>query len=358
MKKRRVTGSPTSVQILLTRNCGLNCIYCSADQFNRKEKEPELDTGEWISLLKRLKDIQVFSIAFSGGEIFLRDDIFEILETALKCNFPKIRLTSNGILISDTAAKQLKDLNFKDVSVSLDGDKETHERIRGSGSFAKAVEGIENLVNNGIIPQIQFTPLKMNYKALPDLVDILYPYGIRELSFNALHPTGRCTKIYKEIMADCFIDSEEMKKIVDDIRDTYRDFRIDDPPMFYHNFPKNYHENKIRGLLDSVEKPCLKPCSAGHSSCNITSSGWVIPCSELFDFRGGNIREQDILDIWKHSENFERIRHLSDVSIDEIPYCRNCDYNVFCNAGCRADAYAVSGDLLAPDPFCPYPKEK
>jgi radical SAM protein with 4Fe4S-binding SPASM domain len=78
----------------------------------------------------------------------------------------------------------------------------------------------------------------------------------------------------------------------------------------------------------------------------------------LFDFKGGNIKEKDILDIWKNSEAFKEIRNLSNICTDEIPYCRNCDYNVLCNAGCRADAYAVYGDLLAPDPFCPYWREK
>jgi radical SAM protein with 4Fe4S-binding SPASM domain len=72
----------------------------------------------------------------------------------------------------------------------------------------------------------------------------------------------------------------------------------------------------------------------------------------------GNIRKQDILDIWKNSENFKAIRDLSNTTTDQIPYCKNCDYNPYCNAGCRADAYVVHGDLKAPDPFCPYWRKK
>ncbi|MCP4152766.1 MAG: SPASM domain-containing protein, partial [bacterium] len=49
---------------------------------------------------------------------------------------------------------------------------------------------------------------------------------------------------------------------------------------------------------------------------------------------------------------------LSNITADQLPYCRNCDYNRFCNAGCRANAYSVYGDILAPDPYCPYKKEK
>lgn len=356
MLNKRVTNSPIAIQLHLTRKCNLNCYYCSADEFIKKEKEKELDTKEWVNLLKRLKEIQVFDVSFSGGEIFLRKDIFKILETAVKCNFPKMRLTTNGTLISDAVAKRLKSLNFKNIEISLDGNKEMNDQIRGEGSFNKTIEGINNLVNNGIIPSIRFTPLKNNYKKLNEMADLLYSFNIKKFALNSLKPTGKCSKIYKDIMLDFFIETEELHKIIDNIREKYSDFKIGKPDKFYKNVPIQYYENRLS--LNSKNKQKLKPCSAAHSSCNITSSGWIIPCSELFDFKGGNIREKDILDIWRNSENFKRIRSLSSVSIDQIPYCRNCKYNVFCNAGCRANAYAVYGDLLAPDPFCPYWKEK
>lgn len=359
MHNKRITASPNTVQLLLTRECNLNCYYCSAHQFSEKERESELTTSEWISLLEKLKDIQVFTVDFSGGELFLKEDIFEILETAKKCGFPKVTITTNGTLVTDTIARKVKHLNFKTVAVSIDGDEESHDRLRGAGTFGRTLEGITHLVNNGVIPKILFTPLKSNYRKLGDVVDMFYPLGVRELSFNILHPTGRCAKIYKRIMLDCFTDSGELNTIVDSIREKYRDFKIAAPPLVYHCFPTRYHEKGYPGNGgNGGDKKKLKPCSAAHSSCNITSSGWVIPCSELYDFKGGNVREQDILDIWKNSTAFEKIRNLSDIPTEEIPYCRNCDYNVLCNAGCRADAYAIYGDLSAPDPFCPYWREK
>lgn len=334
-------------------------MYCGAERFNEIEEEAELNTKEWLNLLKRLKDIQVFSIDLSGGEMFLREDIFEILETAVKLKFPVINITTNGTLISEKVAKQLKRLNFgnKNISISLDGDKESHDRLRGTGSYNKTIKGVRTLVNNGIIPEILFTPLKNNYKTLNDMVEIIYDIGIRRISFNALHPSGKCNEIYKDIMLDWFVEAGEFQEIVEDIREKYSDIKINDPPFVYKSFPIQYnYENK--SSLKTKSKPRLKPCSSAHSSCNITPGGWVVPCSELYDFKGGNIREQDILDIWRNSENFEKIRNLSNISSDQIPWCRNCDYNAFCNTGCRADAYMIYGDIMAPDPFCPYWKEK
>ncbi|MDQ1352147.1 MAG: hypothetical protein QG657_2453 [Acidobacteriota bacterium] len=354
MQSRRVTSSPIAIQLFLTKQCNLKCSYCSADAFLINEREPELRTDEWTNLLRRLKEIQVFDLAFSGGEIFLREDIFTILETAVKCSFPKIKLTSNGTLISNDIAKQIKTINFLNIEISLDGDKETHDQIRGPGSFNKTIQGIKHLIDNGIVPNIRFTPLKSNYRKLIELLDILFSFGIKKISLNALHPTGRCNKIYEDIMLDCFVEAAELKTILFDLRKKYDDLKTSDIETFYKDLPGNYE--KIKSSDQKVQQ--LKPCSAAHSSCSITSSGWVIPCSELFDFRGGNIRDQDILDIWKHSEAFAKIRALSDVSSDQIPYCKNCLYNVLCNSGCRADAYAVYADLFAPDPFCPYWKDQ
>ena len=65
MEKRRTTTVPTSVKLLLTRECNLNCFYCGAEQFKRNEKEPELTTNEWVNVLRRLQEIRVFTIDFS-----------------------------------------------------------------------------------------------------------------------------------------------------------------------------------------------------------------------------------------------------------------------------------------------------
>lgn len=354
-KRNIISRSPLVIQILLTRACNINCIYCSAEEMRLKEKEPELNTNEWKKLIKRLKEIQLFSLSISGGEIFLRNDIFDILEFAVRSKFPKLRISTNGILIDEKVAHQLKELHINNVSVSLDGNKKTHDQIRGKGSFEKTLKGIKNLISNKITPSIRFTPLKSNYKYLSEIVDILDSFGIRRIVFNSLKASGRCKNIYKEIMMDYFVDIEELQKIIHNIRENYIDFKISDIDDFYRSLPVLSY--KKRASLKNMNKKKIFSCSAAISSCNISSSGWVFPCSELFDFKGGNIRDRDILYIWNNSENFKKIRNLSHTSIDQVHYCRNCDYNVFCNGGCRANAYAVYGDLMAPDPFCPFWRE-
>lgn len=272
--ERRVVRTPASVQLLLTRKCNLECFYCGAEQFNQKETDPELTTEEWIQILHRLKEIKVFEINFSGGEIFTRIDIFAILETAARLKFPKMLINTNGTLIQEEEAKKLQALGFKKISISMDGDLDVHEEIRGKGSFAKTLAGIKHLVNNGIIPSIQFSPIKMNYKRLENLVEILAPLGIRSISFNRMHPSGRCRSSYQEILMDCFTDSPEFFRIVTELQEKYTSIKFDKIPLVYQNYPKVYQD--LEGKLDLAQRLDLKSCSAGHASCNITSSGGVL----------------------------------------------------------------------------------
>ncbi|MHA1704730.1 MAG: radical SAM protein [Promethearchaeota archaeon] len=353
MFNKKMTKSPISIQIELTKKCNLNCFYCGINELIKKEDKQELDTQEWKNLLHRLKEIQVFDISLTGGEIFLRDDIFEILEVAKKNNFPTIRLTSNGTLINKTIANKLKNLNFLNIEISIDGDRNTHDQIRGKGSFDRVIKGICDLIDNGIYPKVRFTPLKNNYKKLKVLVDILYPLGIKKFVLNSLKITSKC--YYKNVMLDPFVETNEFEEIIYKVKEKYPDVKIGKPDTFYKNLPIQYYKNKE--FLNNMAIKKLKPCSAAHSSCYITSDGWIIPCSGLYDFKGGNIKEKDILDIWRNSINFKKIRNLSNLSLSQIPYCRNCNYNRICSAGCRANAYAAYSDLTAPDPFCPYWKE-
>jgi len=336
-------------------------VYCSAAAFLEKESELELTTAEWITVLKRLKEIGVFTVNFTGGEIFMRRDLFDILEAAVSFRFPKIEVLTNGTCVAEGEAWKLKELGIKNISVSIDGDRESHDRLRGPGRYDQSITGIRHLLDQGIIPTIAFTPLRDNFKSLQSLVQTFYPLGIRRFFINNLHPGGRCGKLFRDIALDLFVDVREFSEIITNLQTQYTGLKINGINTAYLSFPFDYRLKENTPAPNSAGE-CkahkLKPCSAGHSSCNITPGGWVIPCSELNDFKGGNVREQDIMDIWKNSEEFGKIRGLSEISTAEIEYCRNCRYNIFCCAGCRADAYLVYGSLLAPDPYCPYWREK
>jgi len=185
------------------------------------------------------------------------------------------------------------------------------------------------------------------------LVDALVPLGIKLISVNTLTPEGRCLDIYQNIVLEFPLQVGHVSDVITAKREQYPDIKIDSGLGFYYRLPKNY-----KYCLENpghFEKRHLKQgCSAGSTSLTITETGYVIPCEGFPTLRCGNVRQQNLMDIWKESVNMKKIRDLANVSLDETPYCKKCKYKTLCDGGCRATAFLVFGDLHAPSVNCPY----
>jgi len=348
----RHTRIPHSIRLTLTDRCNLSCDFCFMDASSQSNKE-ELKTDEWLQVFKRLKELRVFNISLSGGEIFLRDDLMVLLKQLRENRMHKITLLTNGTLITKEIAGQLEQLKIKSIIISLDGLEEKHDQIRGSGAFRDTVTGIRHLISAGITPYIAFTPVRDNYSDLGALIDFLVPLGVSGISVNTLTPEGRCLEIYKDVVLQFPQQVKDVLTVVADKKRLYPDFKIDCSLGFHYNLPQSYHYYKenpgnyeIKHLKDG--------CGAASTSCAIAADGAVIPCEGLSMFKGGNIKEQDLSEIWNDSENFKTIRNLSNVSMDQTPHCKECKYIYLCDGGCRATAKLIYNDLTAPDISCPY----
>jgi len=107
-------------------------------------------------------------------------------------------------------------------------------------------------------------------------------------------------------------------------------------------------------LQPDAQAKSLASCSAAKSSCSIRPDGWVIPCNYLWDMKCGNVRDEDFITIWCYSSGMQQFRALSNLTVDDVPECRDCKYKSVCDAGCRAIAYTICGSFTARDPFCWY----
>ena len=348
----RNTKVPHTVQLLLSSRCNLHCEFCFIDAPG-KENINELTTAEWLSFFERLKELRVFNVRLSGGEIFLRDDLFVLLTKLRENRVHRISLLTNGTLITGDIAEQLKVLKIKNITISLDGLEAQHDRIRGKGSFQKTVDGIRHLIDVGIFPLVAFTPIKSNYHDLGPLIDFAVSLGITAVSLNTLTPEGRCINIYDDIALTFPEQVKEVLDVIEEKKKEYPDIRINSGLGFYYHLSESYEYFKKNP--QNYEMKHLKDgCGAACTSCVVTAAGDVIPCEGLSDFMGGNIREQDLSDIWNNAAPFERIRDLSKIPMDRVPFCKECKYIYLCDGGCRATAYLVYNDLLAPGISCPY----
>jgi SynChlorMet cassette radical SAM/SPASM protein ScmE len=340
----------------LTYKCNLKCDFCLNDASNKADKD-ELGTAEWLKFFERLRELRVFNISFSGGEIFLRDDLFVLLGKLRENRMHRISLLTNGTLITKETASRLSRLNIKNIAISLDGLENRHDQVRGRGSFRKTTAGIQHLLNDGIYPQVSFTPIRSNYEDLGPLIDFSASLGIRAIQVNTLSPEGRCLNIYEDIVLEYPDQVKAVLDVIEEKKKKYPGLTIHCELGFHYHLPESYEylkknpgNYKIKNLKDG--------CGAASTSCVITPIGDMVPCEGFLDFKGGSIKERDLLEIWEDSENFKRIRELSKTSMDQVPYCKDCKYIYLCDGGCRASAYLVYKDLLAPGITCPYWKEK
>jgi radical SAM protein with 4Fe4S-binding SPASM domain len=163
-------------------------------------------------------------------------------------------------------------------------------------------------------------------------------------------PTGRGEEIMEEL-----IPASEYE----DILNWHYDMEKEEPellvrptcaPQYYRIVLQRAKEDgdkfKRRSLQFSTGGS--KGCLAGQLICLIDVDGNVLPCS-YFPKAAGNIREQRFQEIWEQSKLFLELRDFKGYKGN----CGRCEYVNVCG-GCRARAYAVSGDYLAQEPFCAY----
>jgi len=348
-----VARAPYSIRIILTNKCNLHCDFCLANA-SEKDKINELDTWEWLDFFERLKELYIFDISFSGGEIFLRDDLFLLLNKLRENARHRISLLTNGTLITEEIAKHLKQINIRRIHISLDGLEKKHDELRGRGTFQRIVKGIQSLNYVGIKPSISFTAMRSNYMDLGPLIDFIASMGISAIQVNSLIPEGRCINIYNNLALKYPDQILEVLKVIENKQKEHKDFKIFSEIGFYYYLPQHYSYLQKSFKTGLRTKHLKGGCGAASTCCVITPNGNVIPCEGLSDFVGGNIREQDLLDIWNDSVELKKIRDLSRISLDQVLYCKDCQYNVICDGGCRALAYIKHNDLTAPNSLCPF----
>ena len=164
---------PWSAQIEITKDCQSRCKYC----FNSSGKNlrDELDSSQWIKAIKILSEMGLTSVCLTGGEPFLKENFFSILDHCTK-SIENVTVFTNGIYLS----KQWNVLRQNEIEIlkrvqrfqiSIDSiDKEVHDKYRGKGSWDKAICAISKLRNIGCEVRISSTLHNENVNQIQELI--------------------------------------------------------------------------------------------------------------------------------------------------------------------------------------------
>jgi len=344
-----------------TRGCNLRCKHCYANAGKRAPNE--LTTEQAKAVVDQLDEAGVVAVALSGGEPTTREDFFEIVRYIHKKGM-HVSVASNGTLITKEFAKKLKDAGVDYIEISLDHTEPSiHDEFRGvKGAWEKTVEGIKHCVEAGIVTCIATTVTKYNYDNIPDMIKFAQKLKVhRFIAFNFV-PTRRG----KEII-DTDITPEQREKLLNFLYDKLEEknnLEVFSTCPAYARIslervsagekgsvaPTHFAAVELRGKAIALAD-FIGGCGAGRNYCSIEYNGDIQPCVFL-PIKVGNVIKDGFENVWKNSEVMQKLRDRELLKNG----CGQCKYKYVCG-GCRARAYAYTGDYLASDPGCIVVKE-
>lgn len=324
----------------LTRRCNLACAHCYIAAGSWHAAANELETGEVLRIadeILALVDAPMFIL--SGGEPLLRDDLEAIAEH-MTARGATVVVGTNGTRLTDARITTLKTAGVRGVALSIDSlDQRYHDRFRhGDGALADTIAAVDRLREHELDFVVQTSLTRGNRTELARLVAWAAERGAVSFNLYFLVSTGR-----GERMAG--LTPPENEEVLAELAELEREYRGRmlirskcQPQIMRH-----VHRTDPASPLMNYGTRC--PC--GVSYCRITPEGKLTPCPYM-PAVAADLRRVSFAEAWRASPLFRQLR-----SGELGGKCGRCGYRELCG-GCRARAYADTGDVLAEDASCAY----
>jgi AdoMet-dependent heme synthase len=370
----------------VTKGCNLRCIHCRATA-TQLSAPTDLATQPGLEIIDQIAAFANPILVLSGGEPLFRNDIFRLARHATDRGL-RVALATNGTMVTRDAARDISEAGVRRVSISLDGaDGQTHDAFRGiPGAFEASVQGLRNLRALGMSVQINMTIAKHNAHQLPLVLDLAKELGADALHTFLLVPVG-CGV---DLAADQMVAPEEYERMLHWFYDRSLEGGIElkatCAPHYFRVARQRRALERPSARAAEVQRQIAEPngigatemmmpgstgieikasmtppnghpggmnamtkgCLAGTGVCFISHGGEVYPCGYL-PVVAGDLKKQAFADIWRDAEVFRELRKADNLE----GKCGCCEFRNVC-MGCRARAYAASGNYLGEEPFCVY----
>lgn len=339
-KKRQ--GVIKAICLHVAHGCNLNCEYC----FAGKGEYGGADKGLMsLEVGKRALDFLIeqsgtrknLEVDFFGGEPLLNWDVCKELvkygreqEKKFDKNF-RFTLTTNGVLVDDEVI-DFCNKEMSNVVLSLDGRKETHDRLRttcnGKGSYDLIVDKFKKFANarNQADYYMRGTYTHYNTDFSKDIIHMA-DLGFKELSIEPV--VSDPTEPYALKENDLPILKEQYEILADEM---LRRYRNGNGFTFYHY------------MIDLNSGPCIvkriSGCGVGTEYMAVTPSGELYPCHQF-------VGDEKFLlgDIWKGVTNTAILDEFKGCNVYSHPECKDCFAKLYCSGGCAANAYHTTGSV-------------
>ena len=309
---------PLNVQLDLTYRCNERCVHCYLDHHDHGE----MTTAEIKHLLQDMADAGVFILTLSGGEIFVRKDIFEIIEHARRLMFC-VRLKTNATLIGEQEARRLRDLAIESIQVSIYSHRaDVHDAVTLlPGSLERSLKAIRFLKAHGLKVIIANVLMTNNAKDYAKVRRLAADLGVE----CTLDPTITPMMDGDRSVLSLGVDHDALSEV-------FRDEELVGDAESFCAIPAEVGKDDLEST----------PCSAGHTACYVSPYGDVFPCVQ-FPLPTGNVRREHFIDIWRHSTQMNEVR---SIRVKDLPTCSSCTHASSCSR-CPGLAY-MEGNMRGP----------
>jgi radical SAM protein with 4Fe4S-binding SPASM domain len=308
---------PLVVHFDLTYRCPLRCIHC---YLTGGKKYLECTTNKIKDTLAQLAAAGSLYLSLSGGEIFLRDDLSEIVEYARKLHFA-VRLLTSGVLIDKERAKEIAGWHPEMVALSIyDLDASIHDAItRKRGSLVRTLDAIRALKESNVPLKISSVLMDRNIEGYQRLHNFAKELGAQfQMDYRITPRINGSQEPLKFHIGD-----REVMRVLSD-------------PIFSREYEPDPAQDYF-GIFNLI------PCGAGHMSCYISPYGIVTPCVQV-PIECGNLREKTFLEIWNNSPPLEVFRAIR---FSDMAKCADCKLFAYCRP-CPGLNLVETGNIANP----------
>ncbi|GAA2344266.1 pyrroloquinoline quinone biosynthesis protein PqqE [Saccharopolyspora halophila] len=330
-----MTNPPYGLLAEVTHQCPLHCLYCS-NPVELRAREEELDTADWVRVIREAADLGVVQVHFSGGEPLVRGDLEELVAEAAGLDLYTNLITS-GLGLTEVRAKGLVAAGLDSAQLSVQGDTpESTERIADSKRFDKKPLAARIIRDAGLPLNMNVVLHRLNLDRLDAIIDLCDAWGAERLELANTQYYGWGLR-----NRDLLLPSREQLAGAE--------------AVYRRRKEELASRMELLWILPDYYESYPKPCMGGwaQSAFTVAPDGMVYPCPVAADIDSlsfPSVRSSSLAWIWEEAPAFQAFR-----GTDWMPDpCRSCDRREIDFGGCRCQAFALTGDAARTDPVCVY----
>ncbi|MCH7927010.1 MAG: methyltransferase domain-containing protein [Candidatus Dadabacteria bacterium] len=325
-------------------SCNLQCTHCLVESGPSGDKG--LDTQTLKKLIDDAKKLGVYRFYFTGGEPFIRKDIFELIDYITIDPNTELIILTNGMFFNhkDNLNEFLAVWRGRvKPQISLDGSTaKANDSIRGKGTFKKIIEGIKSAVKSDLEPTVTTVVNSCNLHDITNITRLIHKLGVNNHHLLWVHQRGRISQNNNNMVVPTY-------KLIEVIRETK--LVADELGIKIDNF------ESVKTKLKAKKFTKYDLSNACWESLCVYSDGGVYPSAAFANYpglSGGNILNQSLEKIWKYSPIFNKFR---SATVQNKTKCNDCYLKYICGGGDIEHTYFYTastfgkGDIEGLDPY-------